>query len=248
MKVSFFEEFPTKKNLAKLRFVTWPTTVYVASKSIKEFNAIKRSVKNKNITVGYWPVLEHKEGYWLSPFSSSKAMKRIMDEIKEKNIKVMWDAELPLRHPRLFLRVDNFVTNLPRIRKFFKNNGKNILTAEYPIKNSFAGSILKMLGVSYSPKKYGNKKIVMYYTSMHKLIPTLLLRGITKLHEKYKDNLQVGLGVTATGILGNEPKITPKDLKRDLNEMKKIGVKEVVIFRLGGMNEKYANVIKKYVL
>jgi hypothetical protein len=248
MRVSFFEEFPTKQNLAKLKYVTWPTTMYVAAKNIKEFKKIKNSITNTQVEVGYWPILEHKEGYWLSPFSSSKAMKRVMKEVDGKKIKVMWDAELPLRHPWLFLRVDNFITNLPRIRKFFKKNGKNILSAEYPIKNSFAGSFLKMMGVSYSPKKYGNKKIVMYYTSMHKLIPTFLLSGITKLHKKYGDGLQVGLGVTDVGILGNEPIIKAKNLKRDLQEMKKIGVKEVVIFRLGGMNEKYASVIKKYVL
>ncbi len=137
--------------------------------------------------------------------------------------------------------------NLPRIRKFFRKNGKNILSAEYPIKNSLGEWLLKVLGVSYSPKKYGSKKIVMYYTSMHKIIPSLLLNGIKKIHLKYGNGLQVGLGVTATGILGDEPIITVNDLKRDLQEMKKMGVEEVVVFRLGGMNKKYATLLKRFV-
>ena len=247
MRVSFFEEFPTKQNLAKLKYVTWPTTVYVAAESVQEFRKITKDMKNKTVKFGYWPILKKKEGYWLSPFSSAKAMKRVIDEVSGTKIKLMWDAELPLRHPWLFLRIDNFIRNMPRIKKIFRNNGKMILTSEYPIKNFWSDLFLKLMGVSYSPKIYGNKKIVMYYTSMHKFVPKLLLRGIHKLHKKYDKNLQVGLGVTATGILGDEPIITPTNLKRDLKEMKKIGVNEVVIFRLGGMNKKYASVIKKYV-
>ncbi len=102
------------------------------------------------------------------------------------------------------------------------------------------------MGVSFSPTKYGNTKIVMYYTSMHRAVPRLLLGGIRKLHASYGKGLQVGLGVLDVGILGNEPKITPEELRRDLEEMRKIGVSEVVLFRLSGMNAKYLKVLKEF--
>ncbi len=48
MKISFFEEFPNKQNLAKLKYVTWPCTIYVAAKSFKEFKKLRSLVKSKN--------------------------------------------------------------------------------------------------------------------------------------------------------------------------------------------------------
>ena len=83
---------------------------------------------------------------------------------------------------------------------------------------------------------------------MHKLVRPFFLKSITRLHKKYGNNLQVGLGTIATGILGNEPILSPKGLDRDLKEMKKIGIKEVVIFRLGGLNQEYKKIIKKTIL
>jgi len=247
MKINFFEEFPTKNNLEKLKLVSWPATVHIAAKSVEEFGKIKQSISLKNIKLSYWPILKQEEGYWLSPFSNAKAVKRVVNEVKNRKINVMWDAELPFRHPWLFLRIDNFIRNKPLIKKFFKRNGKQVLTSEYPIKNKLMGFFFKRLGVSFSPKRYGNKKIIMYYTSMHKFIPIFLLKGIRKLHQRYGKNLQVGLGTIATGILGNEPILQPQELERDLKEMKKIGISEIVIFRLGGLNKEYVKVIKRYI-
>ena len=56
-------------------------------------------------------MLEKKDGYWLSPFSSSEALKRILSEVERNNVKIMCDAELPFRHPQLFLRLDDFFYN-----------------------------------------------------------------------------------------------------------------------------------------
>jgi len=246
MKISFFEEFPTKDNLQKLNLVKFPTTVYVAAKSFQEFERIRKLNSKKNVQFAYWPVLKKEEGYWLSPFSSPKALERVLSEIKGKDVKIMWDAELPFRHPWLFLRLDHFFHNKPLIRKYFRKNGKNILTSEYPIKNKFAELLMKMLEIYFSPKEYGNKKIVMYYTSMHKKLAPHLLHNIAKM-QKYGKNLQVGLGTIAKGILGNEPILSAKNLEKHLQEMKKIGVEEIVIFRLGGLNEEYVKVLDKFI-
>lgn len=248
MQISFFEEFPTKSNLAKLKYVNWNTKLYVAAKSLEEFNKIKSTVKNnKNVKeIIYWPVLKKEEGYWLSPFSSTDALKKVISDISGNDAKVMWDAELPFRHPWLFLRLDNYLRNKPMIKRFFKEKGKLISTSEYPVKNRIAEFILSFLGVSFSPKKHGNKKIIMYYTSMHKHIRRLFLKNIQKLHKRYGKKLLIGLGVIAVGILGNESLLSPEDLERDLREMQGVGVSEVIIFRLGGINKKYLKIINKF--
>lgn len=246
MRISFFEEFPTEKNLIKLSLVDWPTTLYLAAKSIKEFARLQSSIKRKGLVIGYWPVLEQEEGYWLSPFSSPRAVQRIINEVRGKNYPVMWDAELPFRRPWLFLRLDYFLRNGKRIRRFIKEQ-KYVLTAEYPVRNRFFAWLFRLLGVYFSPKKYGNKKIVMYYTSMHKKVRKYLLKSIGKLVNQYGADLQVGLGTIAVGVLGDEPILSAANLERDLQDMKNIGVEEVVIFRLGGLNKEYVKVLKKFV-
>ncbi len=263
MKISFFEEFPDDKAFSKLRYVNFPTTVYVAAKGIKEFERVKKeilgySTKQRKIDVGYWPVLENSQGYWLSPFSSPKAVRQVIDEIKKSAAKlnkkemfnVMWDAELPLRHPKLLWRIDHFLRNKRMIKKFFKESKKSniqIATSEYGMRNWFIQKLFTFLGVSFNPKKYGNRKIVMYYTSMHKNVRPFLLKSIEKMIIQHGKSLHVGLGTIAVGILGDEPILSAKNLERDLVEMKKAGASEVVIFRLGGMNREYKRVLEKYV-
>ena len=246
MKISFFEEFPNKNTLSKLSLISFHTTIYVAARSIKDLKKITKSCKN--VQISYWPILDKKEGYWLSPFSSPKAINRILNEIDnyKKPINIMWDAELPFRHPWLFLRIDNYIRNMSKIKKFFKNNGSRIFTSEYPVRNRMIEFLFRFLGVYFSPKRYNNTKIIMYYTSMHKLVARTFYQSIIKIHEKYGEQIHVGLGTITTGILGNEPILTPSKLEKDLEDMKKIGISEVVIFRLGGLNKEYVKVINKF--
>ena len=44
MRVNFFEEFPNEKNLAKLKPISFPSVIYVAAKSLEEFNLIKKKI------------------------------------------------------------------------------------------------------------------------------------------------------------------------------------------------------------
>ena len=47
MIVSFFEEYPTKENLAKLKLVSFPTKLYIAAESLDAFFKIKEKIKSK---------------------------------------------------------------------------------------------------------------------------------------------------------------------------------------------------------
>jgi len=63
---------------------------------------------------------------------------------------------------------------------------------------------------------------------------------------RYGKNFLIGYGTIATGILGNEPILSAAQLEKDLQIAKKARINEVVMFRLGGLNEEYAKLLKQY--
>lgn len=260
MRISFYEEFSVKENLDKIRLISFSAKLIVAANNIEEFNSLKNNIKkykNKNIKeIIYWPVLKKEEGYWFSVFAKHSALKRTVGELKQNRSKltIMWDAEIPILKKSLFFtQLPYYFSNRKMIREFFENSKKckiRILTSEYPLENKFFRKILSnFFLVSFAPSVYGNKKIIMLYTSFFKNHP-----GIEKYLESqiiigkrlFGKNFIVGLGCIATGIMGNEPLLTPEELERDLKIVKKSKIKDVVIFRLSGLNKKYMKIINEY--
>lgn len=243
MIVSFFEEFPDKKNLSKVKLINFPTKLYIAAKSLKDFEEIKRGIKNKYIKeVVYWPVLEIKEGYWLSPFTKRKALKRIGKELNGKEIPVLWDAELPRKRDLMFSQIPLFFQNKILINSFFKNYKGKIYVAEYFGNNE----LFKFFKLNFKPEK--NVFIIkMFYTSMNSFLGGLLEGYLKRYSRKYGNKLIIGLGTIAVGILGDEPILSPRELGKDLVGCKKNKIKEVIIFRLGGLNKNYVKEINRVI-
>ena len=243
MKISFFEEFPTKSNLDKIKYVDFPTKLYIASNSYKDFQNLEINSEYVKEKI-YWPVLTNKEGYWLSPFTKRKALKRVIKELKDPKVPVMWDAELPVSRNKklLFTELPNFLSNRKLIRKFIDSRNKSYGAEYFSVGKSRL--LLKFLGLTFDSKTY--HPIKMVYSSMHDFGETLIRAEISSLKNQFGDKLCIGLGVTAIGILGNEPIISLKLLERDLKICKDLDVKEVIIFRLGGLNKSYAKLLKKY--
>jgi len=244
MRISFFEEFPTKDNLDKIKLIDFPTKLYIAAKSINDFNSIK--IKSKFVKEKiYWPLLEKKEGYWFSPFAKRKAMIRILNEVKNTNTPIMLDAELPTTQNSLlyFTQLHNFLPNRKMLRKFVRSH-KEVYTAEYFPSSRKSEKILTFLGLSFKSKNH--YPIKMIYSSMHNFGETIMRSVIKSGKEQYGDKYLIGLGVLTHGILGFEPPISLRLLERDLKICKEMNVKEVIIFRLGGLNKKYIKLLKKY--
>ncbi|MBI2665830.1 hypothetical protein HYX12_04370 [Candidatus Woesearchaeota archaeon] len=243
MIISFFEEFPTKNNLRRLKEVNFPTKLYLAAKSIKEFQKVRKSLpKNKFLKeVVYWPILKQKEGYWISPFSERKALLRIFTELNEAKHKwsVMLDLELPTR-PNIWLYITqfwNFYRNKKLITDFIKNYPGQIYLAEYYPEGKKKEIILKSLGLHYTCKNRFNsiKIIKMCYHSFHTFPRGFFLKELQRGKKEYRDNFLVALGITATGIYGGKT-LSTEQLKEDVLIAKKTGLKEVIIYRLGGGN------------
>ncbi len=244
MLVSFFEEYPTKSNLEKVKLLTFPTKLYIAASNIEDFKKIKKKVTSKNVKeVIWWPLLKEEEGYWMSPFSKSKALLRIMEQ--GKRVSIMWDAERPRQWKLILTELPNFLKNRKIIRQYISSHVTPVYTAEYFPQKGFFAKCLSYLGLEFDPRKYNNKVIKMVYTSMHSYSTKFMRKEFSKGTKLHGKNFLVGLGTIATGVLGNEPKLSPKQLERDLRIAKESGVGEAVIFRLGGLNKSYVKVIEK---
>ncbi len=241
MKIEFYEEFPNKSNLKKLKDLKFPTKIFLAAKSIEEFKrheSIARKYK-KDLEVAYWPIV--KNSYWISPFSNHKDLLILFRELNTIKNPLLIDLELPLakRWKMYFKNIFDFRKNKRLIQSFLEQNKNRITTAEYA---HVFSKMRKILGLSY---KINHEKSIMYYTSVRSEKLNKKIRENLK-QIKNKSNYSISLGTISIGILGNEPILSPQNFEKDLNFANKIGFKKIIIFRLEGLNKKYLKVINKF--
>ncbi|MDO8510773.1 MAG: hypothetical protein Q7S55_01260 [Nanoarchaeota archaeon] len=245
MLISFFEEFPTEESLAKLKLVSWPTKLYIAANSVDQFRAVTSVIRhNQNLLEAiYWPILKKREGYWISPFSKQTALQRLFDELEHKKIPVMLDLELPTtQNPWLYLtQFINFKKDKKLIHSFVCNHPGETYLCEY----AASEKNLQRLGLHFTSKK--SKIMKMLYHSVHYYSGEKLKAELQQGIEEYGDRYVVGYGTIAIGVNGNEPILSAEQLEKDLQIAQEVGVKEVVLFRLGGLNKRYVKVMEKFV-
>jgi len=235
MKISFFEEFPNKKNLEKLKLFP-KTKIFLAAKNVQEFRKITKGLKGEFV---YWPILAEKYGYWISPWSEPETLQNLFDKLEKAKVPLMLDLEPPKRRWQIFTKLQHFQQNKKMIKSFISKNKERIYTVERAHVPLF---VSKMIGLSYP-----SKRILMYYTSFFRpFVPDHILLNRLKKKAEYcaENDCLLALGLIATGIHGFEPIYGAKELNEDLQIAKKAGVKEVVIFRLGGLNKELVKAIK----
>ena len=263
MQFKIYSEFPNEKNLSKLKLIDFKFELIIAASSLKKFREYEKKVKKyKNITaVGYWPTLRKEEGYWISPWSKKEGLLRIINEIKEdldkgNKLFLKWDAEAPwfMKKSLYLTEMFSFFGNVKLIKNFLNEyKGKmRIITAEKP--NLLPEWFNGIFGMAFHPSKYGNEKVKMMYTSLGKYAGKLggwifekwYNHIAKKWSKRHGDKFVMGIGCNAIGILGDEPLITKEEFNRDLRVAKKNGVKKVVIFRLGGLDKEFIQILKSY--
>ncbi|MFA4887243.1 MAG: hypothetical protein WC595_03450, partial [Candidatus Nanoarchaeia archaeon] len=180
-------------------------------------------------------------------FSKRTALLRIFNELTEKNVPIMLDLELPTtRNPWLYLtQLSNFCRNKTLIKQFLKNR-PGTYTAEYYPQGNLQESCLTLLGVHYSPNRYGTNVIKMLYHSFHHFDNQFLSNTLTMGKKKYGSNFLIGYGCIGFGVMGNEAQLSAEQLQRDLEIARQCGIEEVVIFRLGGMTKEYVSILKLF--
>ncbi len=250
MQISFFEEFPNKKNLEKLKLIKFPTKLYLADYSIDGYKQYEKELRKKyrNLKEAiWWPVINVHDGYWLSPWTRRRALLKALNQLNEKKVPIMWDAEFPKNRKLIFTEFFKHFKNKKIIKSFFRKYEGRIYTAEYFAENKLWKNFLERTCLSFDPKNYNNAVIKMVYSSMMPWVSENFIRNEIKDYIKnYGNKFIVGLGVIAVGINGNENLITAEDLERDLRICKESNVNEVVIYRLGGLNKKYLKIINKF--
>jgi len=245
MQISYFEEFPNKDNLHKLSLVKGKTKLYLAAKSMKEFQNLSKNLKVECI---YWPILEKKEGYWISPWSKRSALQRIFSELKGKKVPIMLDLELPTtKNPWLYLTQKlNFWRNKRSIRNFINNYPGQIYLAEYYPEGKWKERIMQFMGLHYSNPKV--RVIKMLYHSLHHFNREFIVREMQRGKAEFGDRYLIALGTISKGIKGNEPLLSTEQLEKDLTLAKQAGIKEVILFRLGGLNREYLEVVECFLI
>ena len=182
MRIDFFEEFPTIDNLEKANLIEFPSTIYLAAHSLEEFRELEKNLSliNPELEAGYWPILE--KTYYVSPFCYTYELENLINDL-EKNkfnntIKVLIDLELPADNKQFIINPIRFHKNKRLIQSLFKNaNDFNItiITAEYPTPIKFSQPFLKLIGISYSIRRYSHTMSVMYYSSViEEYLPRLM--------------------------------------------------------------------------
>ncbi len=242
MQIDFYEEFPIKENIEKLNLVKFRTRVFVAGKSLNEFYTIEKQIKkirNKKIRLAYWPII--KNSYWISPFSETKDLVELFNELDKTKIELLIDLEPPLKRSMIFKNLFKIGKNKKIIQRFMEKNKGRITTAQIP--SSILSGLARVFGLEY---KIDCEKSLMFYSSMiSRPVRKHIISHLRKI--KDKNNYVIGLGTIDLGILGDEPILSPENLEKDLELVKKLGFEKVVIFRLSGLNQEYLRVIEKYV-
>ncbi|MFH1623381.1 MAG: hypothetical protein ABIA12_02595 [Candidatus Aenigmatarchaeota archaeon] len=258
MRIDFFEEFPTKRNMAKVGLIDFRSTIYVAARSLAEFRGIERRLgkAHRNIELAYWPIT--KGSYWISPFAHRHELEKLFDDLggNRRKLKVLFDLELPMMAKSLFVRnARQFLSNKRLIESRMSDLSRSnteILTAEYPAIGRRTLSLMRTLGVSASMKKFKHRKIFMCYSSIYPKRFGRLVRGFISKEVPKNKMYHVAVGLIKEGILSVTGRVkrrrllTPEGLDRDLSFLERAGVGSATIFRLGGLDTEYLDVIRKY--
>lgn len=250
--VSFFEEFPNGTTLDKIAQVDFDTRIYVATRNLSDFYNYEEEFKARNERlkeVVYWPILNRDDGYWISPWSEPQALEKIFSEITERKdqrrLEVLLDLEPSLKRSRLF-NFEDFNRNKRLITTFVRDAKDYNVSVSTVEKSYIPDWILEPLGLSFISEEYGNRKIKMYYSSYRRrILPDSIVDKLyeRKVKQYAKKKIPLGLGLIAPGIHDEKHRTNPENLQREIEIASDNGIEEVIIFRLGGLNDDYLKAI-----
>lgn len=245
-KIIFWCEFPEKVNLDKLNSVLGNLNidVYIASKNSKEFKKFKeRFSRIKQIkTIGCWPVLDRKKGYWYSGFTDEGLLNSLLEL---NGLKLKIDIEPPIEHKKfsyfgiLFWIVKHCLFKKPINKDLLSDvlnrlNKENLIISTFPLPKFALKNLINL-------KDFKNSNLsLMYYSS---LIPKVLRPFyrfyFKRIFESYKivtKNIFVAVGLVGIGVFGNEPVYKNlNEFKKDLEFVKELRINSVVVFELSGI-------------
>ena len=251
MRIIFWCEFPEKVNWSEVKkLINFNSEIYVACKDKNSFLSLKDKIKIKNIDFGVWPILDLDEGYWFSGFLNETSIDKL-DQFNGEKIKIDIEPPFPGRNKNPYLFLLKYLFLRGKNNKYLR---KKIIELSKDSKIIVSGFPLPL----FFRKRYGHfdcdgvEKSYIAYTTFFKSLKVYYSWFIKRELKKDKE-LIVGLGCVGKGIFGNEPVYgNLEEFKRDLELVKKLGVKSVVIFDISGLMDKedrkdWIEVLEKYI-
>jgi len=236
MRVIFWCEFPEQLNFKKLNSaINFNTEIYFAASSRKEFMGIRRKIKNKNISVGAWPILEKKDGYWFSGFVSRKCIDKL-DSFKGINIKI--DIEPPIYNGRHSLIKDFFWLARYSTKKGENNDYLRYKTSRISSNLIISGFLLP----KFIRKRYGHdinngvKNYICYTTFFLRILRPLARFFLIRIIKRMRKDNFYAVGLANPGIFKNEPDYESiEEFKADIAMMKTAKIQNLCIYSIEGI-------------
>ena len=252
LSINFFEEFPDNQTVKKACELNFSFQLYLAAEDLEQFYLFQSKIKacSSQTELIYWPTLTLEEGYWISPWSDPQALQELFDKLinrtDQTEMKIMLDLEPPIHKIQIWKRRKQAQENQARIRQFLSSAEEHHLEIIL-VEKALPSWLTERVGLSYPERQ--NKRVQMYYSSFRRvLLPEVIVE--TKLKQKLKQaaaqDFSLGLGLIAPGIHGDEPTYSPEILARELQWASQAGLREVVIFRLGGLTPEYLKVLEQF--
>lgn len=245
--VGLYEEFPNPWRLAKLEQVDFPVTLAVAAPTHDAFLQLRESIQRdypQVRTAFFWPLLTAEEGYYPGPLSDPQAVRRVMAEAAD--LPVLWDLELPpgLKHIA------------PPLRSWSQNRATTadwLRTRTQPVHiwRSYAllglnPWLLRLAGLHYDPLEYPavSLHLDLYTTGAGQPedgLQRLMRQGVAA----YGARFIPSLGVLNDGEASASQFIPPETLRRNLRIARAVGVSELWLFSVNGLNDAYLQAVRE---
>ena len=209
-------------------FAEYPSDLRNSKKVDWDSKIYFASPKPKN-DFTWWPIM--KRGYFISYLSPKDDLVELLNAIEHyKPNEVMLDLEVPLK-----IEIKGTHEKKKILEKILEEADK-VTTVEYPYLSNITESMKKKIGLTLE----SDEKIYICHTSYSPRI-------LSKIFEKaYKRDAKIGVGTIAKGKFGFERIMKPKELKNTLRKLEEYG-RDVVIYRLGGLNKEYIEIIKEFI-
>lgn len=260
-KITLWCEFPDTVYWKKaIKLIDFKVKIYIAVKSKKEFLEYKKKIKSKYITLGTWPVLSRKEGYWFSGFSS----KQSIDKLKQfKGMDIKIDLEPPIFEKYSDIKVvlwgiEMFLKKAKN-KKYLKNtiywlakHNTKILLTQFPLPKFY----LKKTGITVEKKKNIRFQIMIYTTPVFKLFrPLMRIYQVFMLKKALKKDPDIygSVGLIGPGILETEGIYSNvKEFEKDLRVFHDAGLKNLVVYSIDSIMHRenpkeWLDTLKKFI-
>jgi hypothetical protein len=245
MRIIFWCEFPRNVDLKQLgtilKEINLDIEVYIAAKSLKEFNYFKKEFsKIKNIkSIGCWPVLSKDKGYWFSSFTDKESLNSLL---QYKDLKLKIDIEPPIENFKfsyfrlklwllkycLFLKPKNKGLLSEVLSKLKK---EDIIMSTFPFPKFMLNNLMD---ITYL--KNSNLSLMFYSTLIPRIFRPfyrMYYKSIITSYREIAKNIFSAVGLIGTGIFGNEPIYkSVKEFEKDLKFLRSLNIDRIAIFEL----------------